>query len=123
MAPLGGKIRDATVGAYASRQDRTVLYSSTRLAASVAVCTEDNVDNAMSSQNAALWMLVHFRYVTDFLRMLVDKPLDPEVIGKKRRSPRGNDAVVLCPCEDQVDGVTVGVCRLTDVLDNVNGVV
>ena len=35
---------------------------------------------------------------------------------------RGNDAVVLRPGEDQVDGMTVDVCRLTDVLDNVNGV-
>ena len=52
----------------------------------------------------------------------VDNALDPEVIGEKRLSSRGDDAVVVRPCEDQVDGVTVDVCRFTDVLDNVNGV-
>ena len=40
----------------------------------------------------------------------VDNALDPEVIGEKRRSSHGNDAVVLRPYDDQVDGMNNEMC-------------
>ena len=84
---------------FSTSSDRTVLYSSTSSAASVAVGIEVNVDNAMSSRK---YMLVYFRYMIDFRNALfnhVDNALDPEVIREKRWCFRGNDAVVLRPRE------------------------
>ena len=42
---------------FSTSSDRTVLYSSTSLAPSVAVGIEANVDNAMSSRNAVIYFL------------------------------------------------------------------
>ena len=64
----------------------------TSTAALVTVGIEANVDNAMSSRNAALWTLVYFRLTDRFPRNAwfnhVDNALDAEVIGEKRRSSR-----------------------------------
>ena len=77
----GQLLPDSNVGAHISRRVLTVQYSVRQQG------IEANVDNAMSSRNAALWILVYFRYMIYFRNArlnLVDNGVDPEVIGEKR---------------------------------------
>ncbi|KAI0238818.1 hypothetical protein LSAT2_010396 [Lamellibrachia satsuma] len=65
------------------KEDVRQFYKSTGLEPDA---EQANVDNAVFSLNATLWMLVYFWYVISFLGTLnrVNNALDPEVIGKKR---------------------------------------